>query len=173
MSVYGRSRLFTDRLFTDQQLIELHEQGLNDREIADRLGTDRNTVSRYRRRLRLKPISSIFFLTRKTKNRRSYSRVKFTDQQLIYLHGNGLRDVEIAEKLDANRGSVRYHRKKLGLKAHRLSQRFTDQQLIELHMKGLSDREICEKLGAPYGTIGSRRRDLELKLNRHKPKVAI
>jgi len=33
------------RLFTDQQLIELHEQGFNDVEIGKKLGVDRKTVN--------------------------------------------------------------------------------------------------------------------------------
>ncbi|MBA7625357.1 hypothetical protein ES703_32786 [subsurface metagenome] len=44
------------RLFTDQQLIELHEQGFNDREIAEKLGVGRRAVGYRRNRLGLKPI---------------------------------------------------------------------------------------------------------------------
>jgi len=46
----GRGR---KRLFTDEQLLELYEQGLNDREIGDKLGAHKNTVSHHRRRLGL------------------------------------------------------------------------------------------------------------------------
>ncbi|GAH28854.1 unnamed protein product [marine sediment metagenome] len=45
------------RLFTEQQLIELHEQGFNDREIGEKLGANKVTVHIHRRRLGLKPVS--------------------------------------------------------------------------------------------------------------------
>ena len=41
------------RLFTDQQLIDLHEKGLNDREIGDRFGVTRSAVNYRRSRLGL------------------------------------------------------------------------------------------------------------------------
>jgi len=45
------------RLFTDLQLISLHERGLNDREIGEKLGASLVTVHIHRRRLGLKPVS--------------------------------------------------------------------------------------------------------------------
>ena len=44
------------RLFTDEQLIELYEQGLSDREIGKKLGAHPTTVGLYRRRIGLKRI---------------------------------------------------------------------------------------------------------------------
>jgi len=49
----GRLRV----LFTDQQLIELHKKGMNDREVGEKLGVSRNAVCSRRRRLGLKPVS--------------------------------------------------------------------------------------------------------------------
>ena len=89
------------RVFTDQQLIDLHEQGLVDREIAEKLGVHQTLVCTYRNRLGLKTNGS---------NRR------FTDQQLIDLHKQGLIDREIGEKLGSSRALVGIHRKRLGLK---------------------------------------------------------
>ena len=43
------------RLFTDEQLIALHERGLNDREKAEELGATEGAVSHHRRRLGLAP----------------------------------------------------------------------------------------------------------------------
>ena len=39
------------RLFTDQQMIELHEQGFNNLEIGEKLGANKNTVNYHKRRL--------------------------------------------------------------------------------------------------------------------------
>jgi len=46
-------------LFTDQQLIELHDQGLYDREIAEKLGAYKSTAKYHRRRLGLKSIRAL------------------------------------------------------------------------------------------------------------------
>ncbi|GAH73045.1 unnamed protein product, partial [marine sediment metagenome] len=42
------------RLFTDQQLIDLHAEGLNDREIGEKLGASKAVVGHHRRRLGLR-----------------------------------------------------------------------------------------------------------------------
>ena len=95
--------IYFGRLFTDQQLIDLYEQGLVDREIAEKLRAHPSTVTRHRNRLGLKANGCI--------------RV-FTDQQLIDLHEQGLNDREIGEKLGSSRALVSRHRTRLGLKAN-------------------------------------------------------
>ena len=92
------------RLFTDQQLIDLHEQGFNDREIGEKLGVTSQAVGYRRKRLGLKPI-------RKHKIGRL-----FTDQQLIELHEQGFNDREVSEKLGVSGNAVCRRRKGLGLK---------------------------------------------------------
>jgi DNA-binding NarL/FixJ family response regulator len=91
------------RLFTDQQLIELHERGFNDTEIGKKLGAHKITVGEHRRRLGLKAHDP---------------RRLFTDQQLKELHEQGFNDREIGEKLGIGTNTVNIHRRKLGLKAH-------------------------------------------------------
>ncbi|GAH52494.1 unnamed protein product, partial [marine sediment metagenome] len=44
---------------TDQQLIELHAQGFNDREVGEEFGVSRNSVCKRRRKLGLKPVSRV------------------------------------------------------------------------------------------------------------------
>ncbi|GAG84505.1 unnamed protein product, partial [marine sediment metagenome] len=141
------------RLFTDQQLINLHKRGLNDREIAKRLGVAQMTVNIYRNRLGLK--------TQKRKSRRRL----FNDQQLIALYNKGMTDKKIAGELGAGQTTVRKYRRRLGLKAHEQRPRrlFMDEQLKELYEKGLDDGEIAEKLGAARRTVNDRRRKLGLK----------
>ena len=91
------------RLFTDQQLIELHKLGFNDKEIADKLGAYRKTVGDHRRILGLKA------------HDRRYRRL-FTDQQLIELHEQGFNDREIGEKLGVHLSTVNYRRRMLRLR---------------------------------------------------------
>ena len=89
-------------LVNDQQLIELHAQGFNDREISEELGAHQNTVSVHRRRLELKV--------------HGHRRRLFTDQQLIELHAQGFNDREVGEKFGVSRNAVCSRRRRLGLK---------------------------------------------------------
>ena len=92
-----------------------------------------------------------------------YHGTQHKDNQLIALHKKGMNDREIAEKLGVSNDVVKYHRIRLGLKAHdRRRRRFTDQQLIELYELGLNDREIAEKIGAGTNTVAYYRRSLGL-----------
>ncbi|MBA7716773.1 hypothetical protein ES703_125850 [subsurface metagenome] len=63
--------------FTDEQLKELYEQGLNDREIGEKLGANTRTVNVCRRKLGLKAHGH---------------RRLFTDEQLVELYDQGLND---------------------------------------------------------------------------------
>ncbi|GAH47120.1 unnamed protein product, partial [marine sediment metagenome] len=134
--------------FTDQQLIDLHEKGLNDREKAEKLGVTPSSVSYRRRKLGLKGHDP---------------KLLFTDQQLIDLHEKGLNDQEKAEELCVSKPAVNYRRRRLGLEAHGHKLLFTDQQLIDLHERGLNGREIAEKLGVTPSAVNYRRRKLSLK----------
>jgi len=138
------------RLFTDEQLIELHEQGLNDREIGEKLGSNRVTVGIHRRRLGLEV---------------QRPRRRFTDEQFIELYERGLNDREISEELGVSNTTVYKRRRRLGLKTQPRKHRhlFTDEQLIELYEQGLKSREIAEKLGVAQSTVSVHRKRLGLK----------
>jgi len=88
-------------LFTDQQLIDLHEKGLNDQEKAEKLGVTPSAVNYRRRRLGLE----------------AHGRKRFTDQQLIDLHERGLNGREIADKLGVTPSAVNNRRRRLSLKS--------------------------------------------------------
>ncbi len=90
------------RTFTDKQLIDLHAEGLNDREKAERLGVSRSRVRVRRRRLGIESIRS--------------DRSRINHQRLHEFYEGGLNDVEIAERLGVKDGVVFNYRKKLGLK---------------------------------------------------------
>ncbi len=160
------------RLFTDQQLIELHAQGFNDREIGEKLGATPQAVGFHRKRLGLEPI-------RKHRSKDYKRKRLFTDQQLIELHAQGFNDRGVGEKLGVSFGLVGFHRKRLGLKPirkhrskdYKRKRLFTDQQLIELHAQGFNDREIGEKIGAHLNTVSVHRRRLELKVHGHRKRL--
>lgn len=146
------------RLFTDEQLIELHEQGLNDTEKGEKLGADSSTVNRHRNRLRLEPIRK-YGINALGANR------QFTDEELIKLHERGYSDRLMGKKLGATRQTVGVHRLRLGLDAHNQKRQFTDQELIELHKQGFDDYEIAKKLGANKGQVRYHRIKLRLKVH--------
>ncbi len=137
------------RLFTDQQLIDLHAEGLDDRDIADRFNVTQSAVNSRRRNLGIERVKT---------------DPPFTDQQLIDLHSEGFNDREIADRVGVSRSMVNNRRRKLGIKRiKRVGRLFTDQQLIDLHAEGLNDREIGEKLGVGRVLVGQRRRELGIK----------
>ena len=160
------------RLFTDQQLIELHAQGFNDREISEKIGVTPQAVGFHRKKLGLKPIR---------KHRTKYHKRKrlLMDQKLIELHAQGFNDREVGEKLGVSFCIVGVHRRRLGLepirkhrsKDYKRKRLFTDQQLIELHAQGFNDREISEKIGAHQNTVSVHRRRLKLKVHGHRKRL--
>ncbi|GAH85933.1 unnamed protein product, partial [marine sediment metagenome] len=104
---YRRKRLglLRSRLFTDQQLVDLHQEGYNDREMAERLGASEEVVFYHRSRLELEA------------NRYKNQHKPFTDR-LVALHKKGLIDREIANRLGVSKAKVFSRRKKLGLESN-------------------------------------------------------
>jgi len=146
-----RKILPSRRLFMDQQLIDLHAEGLNDQEIADALKVHKSTVRYHRRKLGLKP---------------SFGRL-FTDQQLIELCGCGLSDQEIGEKLGANRSTVKDHRIRLGIKSSRPC--VDHHRFLKFYGKGLNDPEIADALGVKDSMVYAYRKRHGLGSNWRKP----
>ena len=146
-AVCGETTEFRRPLFTDQQLIDLHAEGLNDREIAEKFGINRSTVGSRRRGLGIK-----------AHNR----RLSFTDQQLIDLHAEGLNDREKAERLGVTRSTVRVRRRDLGIEPIR-PHVGDHQHFLTLYEKGMTDPEIAERLGVKDGVVYNYRKKLGLK----------
>ncbi len=134
--------------FTDQQLIDLHAEGLLDQEIAERLGVARSTVSQRRRNLGIES-----------------SMPRISRQRFLELYEMGLNDAEIAIVLGVTDSGVCNYRKRQGLASNwegtPLS--FTDQQFLDLYEEGLNDPRIAEILGVVKSTVRSRRHKFGLK----------
>ncbi len=134
--------------FTDQQLIALHKEGLNDREKAERLGVSHFRVKYRRRKLGIESIRS----------RRSY----INHQRFLKLYERGLNDPEIADALGVTIAMAYNYRKRHDLASNwKLS--FTDQQFLELYEEGLNDPRIAEKLDVTKDAVKQRRQKLGLK----------
>ncbi len=135
----------------DEQLIALHERGLNDREIGEKLGVSGPVARNHRIKLGLKA--------------HGHKRL-FTDQQLIDLYERGLNDREIGEELDASEEAVYYHRIKLGIESTRPQREPFDWNkeypatLRECVEQGLPDSDIAKILGSTRTTVARHRREL-------------
>lgn len=92
---------------------------------------------------------------------------KFTDKELIELHGQGLNDVEIAKRLRCSDTTVGNRRNKLGLKAHQKNKpKFTDKQLFEDINDDLTDAEIARKYKCSQVVVCLRRKKLGLPIKK-------
>lgn len=97
--------------------------------------------------------------------------VPITDnqRQVLQLHGEGLTDGEIAERLGKTRAQVNATRHHLQLQPNRASS--TTDRIAAFHAKGLSDILIAKEIGRNLDYIRSRRRSLRLPINPHRPPV--
>lgn len=141
---------------SDEQVIELHKQGLNDAEIARKLQCTPSNI--YSRRKKLKLAANV-----KT----------CSGEEVKELYEQGLDDTKIAIKLGYSVDTIRYWRYKLNLKRYRIKN--IDRESVKLlYDQGLSDSEIARKLGCSNSTIGAIRNELNLQPHiRRKLKISI
>ncbi|KYK37618.1 MAG: hypothetical protein HXS46_18390 [Theionarchaea archaeon] len=119
---------------SNDELLELHQQGLTDREIAERLRVTQAAVNYRRQKLGLK---------------NNYERNTFSDNQLRKLYNQGLNDREISEALRVTQAAVNYRRGRLGLPSNYIREK----SFLILYRKGLSAEEIAQKLDAPLHVV--------------------
>lgn len=131
------------------QVLELHGQGLTDRQIAEKIGKTRDQVSATRKNLRLKP------------------NVGITGDDLIRTaHAKGLSDILIAADVNLTVDYVRSRRRHLGLVLNPHSAMvLSTTDLVRLHTEGLTDRQIGETLNVDPKYVARRRRKIHLQPN--------
>ena len=132
----------------DRQRLELYQQGLNDREIAERLGTHPNTILRWRQRR--KP---------------SAHDAKVDPGEVRRLHTQGLNDTQIAHIFKVDPSSISYHRRKMELPSNR---KLDPETIRHSWKKGLSNKQIANKLGVDRSTIYYHLRKMGLPANRQR-----
>lgn len=141
---------------TDEQIINLYNQGLSDNKIAKKLGCYQSYISLRRRNLNLEPNYKRFDNSKKA-----------SDEEIIQLHEEGLNDAEIAIRLGYKSSSpIRRRRNRLNLKPNWYPKGKKDipyEKIRELHSKGFNDRQIAEKLECSENTIYRKRHELNLK----------
>lgn len=94
------------------EIARLHAEGLSDRMIARDVGLSRSRVAQLRRALGLAPVEQE---RRERPARHPRAQRTSAAAEVARLHGEGLRDVEIAERLELNKNYVGNLRRELGL----------------------------------------------------------
>ncbi len=133
--------------FSNEQLLELHQEGLTDRQIADTLGVTQAAVNYRRQKMGLK---------------NNYMKKSFSDDELRNLYNQGSVDREIGEALGATQAAVNYRRQRLALKTNYIREK----AFLDLFKKGLSAEEIAQKLDAPLPAVQRMMEKYELVLEK-------
>jgi transposase len=126
-----------------EELVKLYSEGLNDREIAERMGITIPSVRYWRKKLGLK-------------SKHIYGR-KVDVNKIIELRNKGYPMHRIARELGVSYGTVEYWFHKLKIKPLRVRRvrRIDKMQLIKLYFDGLTYREIADRLGVSPFTVGA------------------
>ena len=146
------------KVISDEFFLELYNQKLTDKQIAETGGCSETQVRRRREKFNL-PIN------------RSVSRTqKLLEEQFLDLYNSGKNDVEISRTLRVGTTQVNHYRNKLGFPP--VDKKYLDKQkLQDLVNEGKSDKEIAEILDYCEGYIKHIR--LELKLYRGEKRAPI
>ncbi|MCS7367272.1 MAG: helix-turn-helix domain-containing protein [archaeon YNP-WB-062] len=125
------------------ELIKLYNEGLNDREIAMRMGVTPAKVRYWRIKLNLP-----------SKHR---CKLKVDVNRIIELRSKGYPMHRIARELGVSYGTIEYWFHKLKIKPLRVRRvrRIDRMQLVKLYFDGLTYGEIADRLGISPYTVGA------------------
>lgn len=157
------------------QIEMLHAEGLNDAEIAARVGLNRATVGKIRRARGLDAITRV-----RTPKARGTHRPRVDRRaDVARLHAQGLTDEAVAAELGIAPTYAGTLRRGQGLPANRIprpprTRRYQPRydrrpDVAAAHADGLTDRQIGERLGISHSEVGRLRRDLGLEAHRAAP----
>jgi len=136
--------------FSDDQLLELYNEGMTDREISIELGVSQSAVNYRREKLGLPS---------------NYNKEAIPDALIREYNEKGFTDREIADELGVSQASVNYRRQRLGLSSNFKKEKLPEDRLLELYERGYTDREMAEELGFTPAAINYRREKLGLASN--------
>ena len=119
---------------SDEELLELHQKGLTDKQISKELGVTQAAVNYRREKLGL---------------RNNYERSTFSDDELLTLYNQGLNDREISKALYVTQAAINYRRGRLGLESNYIREK----AFLNLYKTGLPAEEIAQKLDAPLPAV--------------------
>lgn len=147
----------------EEELERLYRMGLNDRQIADKVGCRDYHIKRWR--------------ARKGCQSNAHTVKKRDDSVMMQLYEEGHGDPYIAKRFNMTRGAVYSWRKRNGLPANHKQgmnekpakkKKRDDVQLMKLYEYGLGDQELAELTGVSKETVRRWRRDNGLPPNRVK-----
>ena len=160
-----------DRMTTreNRKRIRLYEQGLNDREIAEKCGVSLWSIFSWRKRRNLPSISE------RIGSKRGKKLTKNEDEKRVKLYEQGFDDREIAEKRDVSQTVISSWRRKHNLLSTVERGKKSggpplgkeeNERRMKLYKHGLNDREMGEKLGLTSESISYWRKKNDLPPNR-------
>jgi DNA-binding NarL/FixJ family response regulator len=137
------------RKIEDGELRKLHAKGLNDEQIAKKIGCSKTTVRIRRNKLGLPINNKITVRTRKVYDD--------TIRKIIEMNAKGLNDAQIAKALKLSERNVwSWRNKKLGLPTNAPERKFGTFKTMQNDglIDGLTDKQVAEKLGVKVSTVG-------------------
>ncbi len=139
-----------------QRRIKFYKQGLNDKEIAEKVGLSRGGITDWRKRNNIPPNNN-YKLNKKEQNKR------------MRLYNKGLTDPEIAEKLGEKKITISSWRYRNNLEPNTINgielSEEEHEKRLKLYNEGLIDSEIAEKRNVSTSTIYTWRNNNELPSN--------
>ena len=118
---------------SEQQFLELYNQGMKDSEISRTLGVSESSINSIRRKLNLPP----------------NGRTVISDELFFDLYYSGLSDKEISQKSGASNSQIRRRREKYNLPINKSisnARKVLEKYFEELYFLGKNDYEIAEIL---------------------------
>ena len=135
---------------SEQQFLELYNQGMKDSEISRTLGVSESSINSIRRKLNLPP----------------NGRTVISDELFFDLYYSGLSDKEISQKSGASNSQIRRRREKYNLPINKSisnARKVLEKYFEELYFLGKNDYEIAEILNLGKTTVQKYRNELKLK----------
>lgn len=140
-------------IISDEEFIELYEQGLTQAEICQKTGISAAQASRRCTKLNLDP---------KKNNKSNFTKID--KEKFLDLYNNRTTDAEIARQFNCSESKIKVFRESLNLtKVDR--RHFTDEEFLEFYNKNLTDKQIAEELNVSEGYVVQRRNKLNLPFN--------
>ena len=147
------------KIISDEEFIELHNQGLTQSEICRQTGISAAQASRRCKKLNLDS---------KKNTKANYKKID--KDKFLELYDLRTTDAEIARQFNCSESKVKTFRESLGLtKVDR--KHFTDEEFLEVYNQNLSDKQIAEILNVSEGYATQRRNKLSLPYNKEKKEI--
>jgi transcriptional regulator with XRE-family HTH domain len=146
-------------IISDEEFIQLFNDGLSQAEICRRTGISASQASRRCKKLNLNP---------KQNTKANYEKID--KNKFLELYNSRNSDAEIARQFNCSESKIKTFRESLKLTV--VDRRyFTDEEFLEVYNQNLSDKQISEILNVSEGYVTQRRNKLSLPYNKEKKDI--